>query len=136
VTRAQRASAGETGAGRITTGRSANAGVGQPGAPNSGSSRQPSLRLVLDSGRESLISSSGGLLLQHAVLVSGLDRELSTRISGWRGRRARHDPGKVLIDLATAVALGGDCAADLAVVRAGHDTVYSSPTECLPARLT
>lgn len=29
-----------------------------------------------------------------------------------------HDPGKVLVDVATAVALGGDCLADLAVVRA------------------
>jgi hypothetical protein len=32
--------------------------------------------------------------------------------------RAVHDPAKVLLDLAIAVALGGDCAADIAVVRA------------------
>lgn len=52
-------------------------------------------------------------------------------LAGWRSRRARHDPGKVLLDLATAVALGGDCAADLAVVRARPDAfgpVASDPT--------
>ena len=42
-----------------------------------------------------------------------------------------HDPGKVLLDLAVAVALGGDCLADLAVVRAQPDLfgqVASDPT--------
>jgi hypothetical protein len=74
--------------------------------------------LVLDPGRESLISSSGGLLLQRTIRLAGLDRSLSAGLARWRGRRARHDPAKVVLDLATAVALGGDCAADLAVVRA------------------
>ena len=49
----------------------------------------------------------------------------------WRSQRATHDPGKVLLDLATAVALGGDCAADIAVVRAQPDlfgAVASDPT--------
>jgi hypothetical protein len=39
-------------------------------------------------------------------------------LAPWRVGRAVHDPGKVLLDLAIAVALGGDCAADIAVVRA------------------
>lgn len=30
---------------------------------------------------------------------------------------AVHEPGKILLDLAVAVALGGDCAADIAAVR-------------------
>jgi len=87
--------------------------------------------VVLDPGRESLISSSGGLLLQRTIRLSGLDRSLSGGLARWRGGRARHDPGKVLLDLATAVALGGDCAADLAVVRAQPDVfgeVASDPT--------
>ena len=71
--------------------------------------------LVLDPGRESLVSSSGGLLLQRTIRLAGLDRALSAGLARWRGARAVHDPGKVLLDLATAVALGGDCAADLAV---------------------
>lgn len=32
--------------------------------------------------------------------------------------RSAHDPGKIVADLAVAVALGGDCLADIAVLRA------------------
>ena len=35
----------------------------------------------------------------------------------WRAPRAVHDPGKIVADLAAAVALGGDCLADIAVLR-------------------
>jgi hypothetical protein len=80
--------------------------------------RSPIAGLVLDGRGESLVSSSGGLLLGQAARVAGLDRALSAALAPWRPARARHDPGKVLLDLATAVALGGDCAADLALVRA------------------
>jgi hypothetical protein len=64
--------------------------------------------LVLDRGRESLISSSGALLLRKSVRVAKLDRSLSVALAPWRPPRSIHDPGKILIDLATAVALGGD----------------------------
>jgi hypothetical protein len=87
--------------------------------------------LVLDVGRESLVSSAGGVLLQQTVRLAQLDRELAAALAPWRTRRATHDPGKVLLDLATAVALGGDCAADLAVVRAQPEVfgpVASDPT--------
>jgi hypothetical protein len=46
---------------------------------------------------------------------------------------ARHDPGKVLLDVAIAVALGGDCLADVAAVRAQRDlfgVAASDPTVC------
>ena len=33
------------------------------------------------------------------------------------GTAAVHDPGKIIADLAAAVALGGDCLADIAVLR-------------------
>lgn len=87
--------------------------------------------VVLDPVRESLVSSAGGLLLQQTVRVSGLQRALSAAVAAWRSERARHDPGKVLVDLALAVALGGDCAADVAVVRAQpvlFGAVASDPT--------
>jgi hypothetical protein len=42
---------------------------------------------------------------------------LSAGLARWRAPRAVHDPAKVLTDLAIAVALGGDCAADVAVVQ-------------------
>jgi hypothetical protein len=43
---------------------------------------------------------------------------LSKGLAPWRLPLAIHDPGKIVLDLAMAVALGGDCAADIAVVRA------------------
>lgn len=93
--------------------------------------RSPVPSLVLDPVRESLISSSGGLLLKETIRVAGLGRGLSRALSPWRSGRAVHDPGKVLLDVAIAVALGGDCLADIAAVRAqpemfGH--VASDPT--------
>lgn len=87
--------------------------------------------VVLDPGRESLISSSGGLLLRETIRLAGLDRVLSVALAPWRSVRAVHDPGKVLVDVATAVALGGDCLADVAVVRAQPELfgpVASDPT--------
>lgn len=87
--------------------------------------------LVLDPVRESLVSSAGGLLLHQTLRRSGLTRALSTALRPWRARRAIHDPGKILADVAVAVALGGDCLADLAVVRAQphlFGRVASDPT--------
>lgn len=81
--------------------------------------------VVLDPVRESLISSSGALLLREAIRVAGLDRGLSAALARWRSPRAQHDPGKVLLDLATAVALGGDCLADIAAVRS-QPTIFGS----------
>ena len=87
--------------------------------------------VVLDPVRESLISSAGALLLREAVRASGADRGLASALAPWRPDRAVHDPGKVLLDVATAVALGGDCLADLAAVRAQpavFGQVASDPT--------
>ena len=87
--------------------------------------------LVLDPARESLVSSSGGVLLGQTIAVSGLARSLSAALSPWRSSRAVHDPGKVLVDVASAVALGGDCLADVAVIRAQPEVfgpVASDPT--------
>ena len=38
-------------------------------------------------------------------------------LSAWRKPTAVHDPAKVLSDLAVTLPLGGDCLADLALVR-------------------
>lgn len=53
----------------------------------------------------------------EALRVTGLGRGLSDALSRWRAPRAVHDPGKIAADLVVALALGGDCLADLAVVR-------------------
>jgi hypothetical protein len=69
-------------------------------------------------GGESLISSAGGVLLIATMRASGLDQALTRLLAPWRPERAIHDPGKIVADLAIAIALGGDCAADIALVRA------------------
>lgn len=87
--------------------------------------------VVLDPVRESLVSSAGGVLTHEVCRVSGLERGLSQALSPWRAERAVHDPGKVLLDVAVAVALGGDCLADVAAVRAQpvlFGAVASDPT--------
>src|SRR4029079_1078303 len=75
--------------------------------------------------------SSGALLVKEAIRVADLGRRLSDALAPWRAGRAVHDPGKVLLVLATAVALGGDCLSDLAAVRAQpavFGSVASDPT--------
>ena len=70
------------------------------------------------------------MLLQAAV-VSGLAEGLSRALSPWRLARSVHDPGKTVLDLAVTIALGGDCLADAAVVRAQSElfgAVASDPT--------
>jgi Transposase DDE domain group 1 len=91
----------------------------------------PVPNVILDPVRESLISSSGAVLVRESIRVAGLGRGLSAALAPWRSDRARHDPGKVLLDVAIAVALGGDCLADVAAVRAQpglFGQVASDPT--------
>jgi hypothetical protein len=87
------------------------------------------VHVVADGG--SLISSAGGALLTETVRLTGLNRRLSQGLRAWRGIGAVHDPGKIVQDLASAIALGGDCLADIAVVRAQSElfgSVASDPT--------
>lgn len=80
---------------------------------------------------ESLISHAGGVLLAQTSRTCGLDRALSAALRRWRRPRAVHDPAKVLLDLAITVAAGGDCAADIALLRTQPDvfgSVASDPT--------
>jgi hypothetical protein len=85
----------------------------------------------VESGGESLISSAGAALLLRTAAASGLADGLSRVLAPWRPRRSVHDPGKTLVDLTVAIALGGDCLADLGVVRAQPELfgpVASDPT--------
>jgi hypothetical protein len=85
----------------------------------------------IEAGGESLISSCGAALLLRTAAVSGLAAGLSAGLARWRLARSVHDPGKSVLDLAVAIALGGDCLADVAVVRAQPElfgAVASDPT--------
>ena len=72
---------------------------------------------VSDDG-SGIVSHAGALLLTETARVTGLQGGLSGALGRWRRPRAVHDPGKIVTDLAVAVALGGDCLADAAVLRA------------------
>jgi hypothetical protein len=78
-----------------------------------------------------VVSQAGAVLLVETVRKTGLDQAISAALSPWRKPRAVHDPGKVLLDVALAVALGGDCLADVGMLRcepALFGPVASDPT--------
>ena len=56
-------------------------------------------------------------MLTRTVQAAGLDVALSGGLARWRSPFAVHDPAKVLMDLALALVLRGDCLADLALLR-------------------
>ena len=64
-----------------------------------------------------VVSHAGAVLLTETVRVSGLDQQLSAALARWRKPLAVHDPAKVVTDLAVMLALGGDCLADIALLR-------------------
>lgn len=66
-------------------------------------------RVRVEGGGRGVVSQAGGVLLVETVRKTGLDQAISAALAPWRKPRAVHDPGKVLLDVALAVALGGDC---------------------------
>ena len=76
-------------------------------------------RLTVDvrADGEGLVSHAGAALLAEAADRAGLTAGLSRALGAVRRRRGRHDPGRVLRDLAVMVADGGDCLGDLRAVR-------------------
>jgi Transposase DDE domain group 1 len=87
--------------------------------------------LAVDGRGSSVVPNAGAVVLLRAAEVVGLDAALSAALSPWRRPLARHDPGKVVLDLAVSLAVGGDCLADLAQLRAAPEVcgpVASDPT--------
>jgi hypothetical protein len=85
----------------------------------------------VEGGGRSAVSQAGAVLLVETARKSGLEQAISAVLTPWRKARAVHDPGKVLLDVAVAVALGGDCLADVAMLRAEPSVfgpVASDPT--------
>jgi Transposase DDE domain group 1 len=62
---------------------------------------------------EGLVSHAGVALLAELADRSGLTGALSRALAPTRERRSRHDPGRVLRDLALMLCDGGDCVQDL-----------------------
>ena len=76
-----------------------------------------SRKIMVSADGTGIVSQAGGLLLAQALRVTGLGRGLEEALERWRAPRAVHSPGKILTDLAVALALGGDCLADVAMLR-------------------
>ncbi len=74
--------------------------------------------LLVSADGAGLVSRGGAVLLTRTARVTGLDAGLSAGLGRWRAPRAVHDPGKIAGDLAVMLALGGDCLADAALLRA------------------
>ncbi len=94
-------------------------------------STSPYPSLSATTGGRAAVSHAGAVLLLRAAETSGLTSALSTALAPWRSPLAVHDPGKILLDLAIMLGIGGDCLADIAMLRAepgvfGH--VASDPT--------
>ena len=75
-------------------------------------------KIIVSADGKGLMSQAGAVLLVQALRVTGLDRGLREALGRWRAPRTVHYPGMIVADLAMAVALGGDCLADIAVLRA------------------
>ncbi|MET8138641.1 IS1380 family transposase [Streptomyces sp. NPDC005251] len=88
-------------------------------------------RVRVEGGGRAVVSQAGGVLLVETARKTGLDQAISAALTPWRKPRAVHDPGKMLLDVALAVALGGDCLADVGMLRAEpavFGPVASDPT--------
>jgi hypothetical protein len=75
-------------------------------------------KIVVSADGAGIVSHAGAVLLTRTLRATGLDAGLSGALGRWRPGRAVHDPGKVIADLAVTLALGGDCLADIAMLRA------------------
>jgi hypothetical protein len=92
-------------------------------------------RVAVSSDGKGLLSQAGSVLLWETIRVTGLGRGLSQGLERWRAPRAVHDPGKIIADLAAAVALGGDCLADIAILREQPDLAGPVASDPVVSRL-
>jgi hypothetical protein len=87
--------------------------------------------LAVDGQGSSVVPNAGAVLLLRTAQIVGLVSALSDALGPWRRPAALHDPGKVLLDLAVSLAVGGDCLADVAQLRGAPEVfglVASDPT--------
>jgi hypothetical protein len=72
---------------------------------------------------EGLVSHAGVALLAEFADRVGLTAALSSALAATRERRSRHDPGRVVRDLALMLCDGGDCVQDLQALR-GQQSLF------------
>src|SRR5215217_1588337 len=87
--------------------------------------------LTVDGRGASVVPNAGAVLLLRTAETVGLTGALIEGLRPWQRPLARHRPGKMLLDLAVALAVGGDCLADIGQLRAAPEVfgpVASDPT--------
>ncbi|MGW2232252.1 transposase [Streptomyces formicae] len=83
------------------------------------------------------LSRARGVLLAETVRRTGVDRAVPTTLAPWRRPRAVHNPGKIMLDVALALALRGDCLADVGMLRPSRPcSVWRLPNRRSPASST
>ena len=65
-----------------------------------------------------LVPQAGAVLRWETIRATGLAWGLCEELARWR---AVHNPGQVVADLAASVAPGGDCRADISLLREEPD---------------
>ena len=65
---------------------------------------------------EGVVSHAGSRLLADVADRTTLTAELGEALAGLRKPRSRHDPGRVLVDMAVAIADGATTISDVAVL--------------------
>src|SRR3954471_2810868 len=86
---------------------------------------------TVDGAGASVVPHAGSTLLLRTAQTVGLTTALAEALTPWRKPLARHDPGKIVLDLAVSLAIGGECLADLAQLRTAPEVfglVASDPT--------
>ena len=73
-------------------------------------------KVVVSADGNGMVGLAGAGLLALCADRVGLTRALSGAMSGIRRRRGRHDPGRVVRNLAVMLACGGDSVSDMAVL--------------------
>jgi Transposase DDE domain group 1 len=92
-------------------------------------------KIMASADATGIVSQGGGLLLAQTLRATGLDCGLDAALEWWRQPRAVHSPGKIITDLAVAVALGGDCLADVAMLRAQPELFGPAASDPVVSRL-
>ena len=88
-------------------------------------------RVHVDTAKVSAVGQAGGVLLTETIRAAGLDQGLAEALARWRKPMAVHDPGKIILDLALSLVLGGEALSDIDALRAEpgvYGPVASDPT--------
>jgi DDE family transposase len=81
------------------------------------------------------VSEAGHTAGRSRLGHTGLGETLTAGLARWRAPHAVHDPGKIIADLVMTLALGGDCLADIAVLRSQPELAGPVASDPVVSRL-